>query len=568
MLILIDLDGTILNSVHPSWKPYKDGQDNCCIEHYLDRLPFIPGSKEFLQTQMQKGNKVVIVSDSHPKYVGPISKYLGCDYVSLADKPNSSNVLSYIESHFDCKEMLELGDCVLIGDTVLDVELGRRLGIPTIWIVPYVITDDIKSEKDKVGDEISSLKMGPTYTAKSFEEIQQILDNPVNNLYIIESLFAGGDSLRVINYCQNRYLDGSYTEVKCLARQESGLCDRYARADKYYCIANPDRTEKLVAILAKGISLYLNQPMVIGQGWDYITYLPDKQYTVPRNKMKEIFDMVETPIQKVQLLKWSDTVDGSLRDRNFYNERKKFLEQYLYVNVVESKVDELSQTNNKERFNIKGKNIVVIDDQLTTSATAWYVIHELKAKGAKNVLFIALFQMVFSVESNVLCPNCGKPMVIKIRRRDGYKFYSCMPPEYGGDGCGYSIDYQRNEPLFFKYLKIVKSNECAFKKFIYGRQGIKSNMQEYIVDSENKIQLISEMCSDNLSYISDQDIEELFILRDKANEELFNHPLRKSIWKEWVFKELGSDCLFCRRDVLKWILKNLEKLDKYIKKDE
>lgn len=122
--------------------------------------------------------------------------------------------------------------------------------------------------------------------------------------------------------------------------------------------------------------------------------------------------------------------------------------------------------------------------------------------------------------------------------------------------------------FFFKYLKIVKSNECAFKKFIYGRQGIKSNMQEYIVDSENKIQLISEMCSDNLSYISDQDIEELFILRDKANEELFNHPLRKSIWKEWVFKELGSDCLFCRRDVLKWILKNLEKLDKYIKKDE
>lgn len=45
---------------------------------------------------------------------------------------------------------------------------------------------------------MASLKMGPTYAAKSFIEIQQILDSPINNLYAIESTFAGGESLRAI----------------------------------------------------------------------------------------------------------------------------------------------------------------------------------------------------------------------------------------------------------------------------------------------------------------------------------------------------------------------------------
>ena len=88
MLILIDLDGTILNSVHPTWKTYKDGQGDCRIDDYLDRLPFFPGAKEFLQKQKEMGNTVLVVSDSHPRFVDPICKYIDCDSVSLAGKPN------------------------------------------------------------------------------------------------------------------------------------------------------------------------------------------------------------------------------------------------------------------------------------------------------------------------------------------------------------------------------------------------------------------------------------------------------------------------------------------------
>ena len=564
MLILIDLDGTILNSIHPTWKPYKDGQGNYRIDNNLDKLPFFPGAKEFLQKQKEMGNTVLIVSDSHPKYVEPISKYIKCDCVSLADKPNKVKLSSYLDAHPNYKGMVESKDCVFIGDTVLDIELGRRMGIPTIWILPYIVTEEIKNEKDKVGDEMASLKMGPTYVAKSFMEIQQILDDPLNNLYAIESVFAGGESLRAIKYSQNRFTDGSYAILRCLARQESGVCDKYARADKYYLIANPNRPIELLMNLAKGVSSYLNQPAVVSQGWDYITYLTDKQTTVPRNKMKELFDLIETQIPKVQLIKWSDTVSDSLRSRTLYNERREFLEQYLSIDVADIKEQGLFQKEDDDKLNINGKNIVVIDDQLTTSATAWYVIHKLKAKGAKNILFIALFQMILPVESDVLCPNCGKPMSIKIRRKDGYKFYSCTPPKFKGDGCGYIVDYQKNAS-FAEYLKIVSKYEWAFKEFIRGRKFCNHNMLQYVIDSKDKIRLIAEMHTYSREFISDQDIDDMYKLREKAKAILDNHPLRKNIWEVWAIDHMDNDYWDEHKQVITWTLENLDKLDKYIK---
>lgn len=567
MLILIDLDGTILNSIHSTWKPYKDGQGNYRIDTYLDKLPFFSGAKEFLQAQKQKGNSILVVSDSHPKYVGPICKYIECDYVSLADKPNKTNLFNYLYNHSDYKEMIESGNCVFIGDTALDIELGRRIGVPTIWILPYQITDEIKNDKDKVGDEMASLKMGPTYAVKSFAEIQQILDNPINSLYAIESVFAGGNSPQAIKYGQNRFMDGSYAALRCLARQESGVCDKYARADKYYLIANPNRPTELVANLAKGISSYLKQAAVADQGWDYITYLTDKQTTVPQNKMKEIFDLVETQIPKVQLFKWSDTVNGSLRNRNLYNERKDFLEQFLSVDVADVEEKGLFLTDNDSKLNIRGKNIVVIDDQLTTSATAWYAIHKLKAKGAKNVLFIALFQMVLPVASDVLCPNCGRPMDIKIRHHDGYKFYSCTPPKYKGDGCGYNIDFQKDNVIFEKYLEIVSNYESGFKIFINRRKFIRPNMLQYIIDSEDKIRLISDMYTAYFpEYISDQDIDYLYKLEEKVRSVLDGHPLRKSVWEEWAVCNMTNDYWDNHIEVVKWASDNVDKLDKYIER--
>lgn len=439
MLIILDLDGTIINTVHPSWKPYKDGQQ----DYPVAQIPLFIGAKEFIASRKHKGDSLVIASDSHPRYVNPIADMLGVEALSLADKPNNKKILEFLDSHPQYKQMVAEGNCLMVGDTKLDIELGRRIGALTCWILPYQIIDEIKDERDGVGDEMASKKMGPTFAVKTLTELERIIDSPLDNLYSIESSFAGGKSFRAIRFSDNRYIDGSYSCIRCLARQEQGACDKYARADKYYLMSNPNRTQDLLQSLANGISTYINQPVIMNQGWDYFTYLTDKVSTVPANKMKAIFDLVSTSITKCELLKWSDSTQGSLRNHYLYNERKAFLEQFLTVSIPKEKVIDLFGEEIEQPISIQGKNIIVLDDQLTTGATAWHVIHKLKEKGAKNILFIAMFQMVLAVNNNdVICPRCGKPMIMKIRRSDGHRFYSCTPPEYRGDGCGLIIDIQ------------------------------------------------------------------------------------------------------------------------------
>lgn len=439
MLLLIDLDGTIINTVHPSWKPYKDGQDNCSIEPLLAQLPFVYGARDFLASRRTKGDDIVIVSDSHFRYVNPICNMLNVECVSLSDKPNTSKLNQYLDTHPKFKQDIESGNCVIIGDTALDIELGRRIGARTIWFLPYIITEDIKDAQNGIGDVMSCKKMGPTFTAKSFEEISQILDSPLTHLYSVESAFMNYSSTRSIRFGYNKYRDGSYTCIRCLARQEQGACDKYARGDKYFMTSNPLRSNEFKQILAKGISNYINFTSQY-QTWDYFTYMTDKQTTIPSNKMKEIFELVETDIPKVQLLKWSDKVEGSLRSRNLYSERQSFLQQYLTIECPYITTIDERGTECKKELSLSGKNVVVLDDQLTTSATAFYVIKQLKNKGAKNVLFIAIFQMILPVNNDVVCPKCGKPMLLKMRRSDGHRFYSCTPPQFRGNGCGYIQD--------------------------------------------------------------------------------------------------------------------------------
>jgi phosphoglycolate phosphatase-like HAD superfamily hydrolase len=433
MVVFLDLDGTLVNTVHPGWKPYKDGVQN----YPVNQIPIFSGAKEFIESRKAKGDTLIIVSDSHPSYVNPIAQLLGLDSISLADKPNISKLNSYINQHTEFKQKIEQEGSCFVGDTKLDIELGRRMKALTVWFCPYAITDAIKDVRDGIGDEMASLKTGPTYVAKTFSEIETFLDSPLENLYTIEGAFAGYTSTRFINFWHSQH-----DYIVCLARQEQGECDKYARADMYFQLSNPERTQEYLKNVAKGVSCFLNRPGIKDNSWDYLTYLTDKATTIPRYKMKEVFDLVETAIPKIELLKWAENTEGSLRNMKMYHDRREFLERYLSVSLPnEAQTNLYGQYSADPKLSLKGKNIIVLDDQLTTGATAWHVLRKLRECGANNILFIAMFQMVLAVNNdNVLCPRCGKPMTIKIRRKDGHHFYSCTPPLYGGDGCGFAYN--------------------------------------------------------------------------------------------------------------------------------
>lgn len=43
MLILLDLDGTLVNTVYPDWKPFKDGLENYNRVGFPERIPVFSG---------------------------------------------------------------------------------------------------------------------------------------------------------------------------------------------------------------------------------------------------------------------------------------------------------------------------------------------------------------------------------------------------------------------------------------------------------------------------------------------------------------------------------------------
>jgi hypothetical protein len=422
MIIFLDLDGTLTHTTHSYFKKMKDGIENTNVE--LIKKYVFPKALDFIKAQILIGNKLYIISDSHPNYVSVIAKQIfNLPYLSLADKPNDKKTLNYIQSVPELKKAFHNKDnFILVGDSWLDIALGRLLNIRTV-LTKFYNSAEVE-ERDGIGDDWKPMKEGPTYYANSFNELSNIITNPKKNLLALEAVFQGESSSKAVKFKYSKYKDG-FTAFRCLARQEDGECDKYARADQYFQIDNPNRSIDFLKKLALSVSNYLQK--VEAQDnfqWDYLSYVSDKKTTTPPKKMEQIFELITSNINKVKLFHWDLNVKGSLRNQPNYKARRDFIAKYLSTD---------------SSYDLNNKNIIVIDDQFTSSATAYEIATQLRDRGAKNILFVALFYLILPL-SNKICPNCGKKMQIKINRNKGNKFYSCTPPKYKGTGCGHTID--------------------------------------------------------------------------------------------------------------------------------
>ena len=421
MVIFIDLDGTLIDTASIKYKALKDGHEDFSARD----IPVSYGAIDFVNHQKKIGNTLVILSDSHPKYVSKIAKEIfDLDYIYLADKPNTSRVLQYVESHPEIKDIFNIkSEFLIIGDSALDIQLGRKLKIPTVLIRLYEVThNDDFDEADMVSDERCLIKYGPTYFVKNFQSISAIIDDRIGNLLAIEAIDKNRNSSNAVNFWKHKSQD-RVVAFRCLARQENGACDQYARADLYFQIDNINRKQPVLQKLADGAGNYIAKACSHSEyHWDYITYVSDKKTTTPPNKMKDIFDLIQTDIEKVKLFEWDEVVSTSLREEKDYGSRQSFIREHLFVN---------------KDIDVTNKNIIVIDDQLTTGATAFEIRRKLESLNAGNILFIALFYIILEVKDDKVCPKCGKPMSIKTNRKEGNKFYSCVSSQYGGTGCGY-----------------------------------------------------------------------------------------------------------------------------------
>lgn len=119
MVIFIDLDGTLTNTADTKYKEYKDG----ISDFDLSIIPIFPDAVNFVNRQKENGHDLVILSDSHPKYVSKIaSGIFALDYIFLADKPNTVKTLFYITLQVSDEKM-----CPICGKQML-LKTNRKKG--------------------------------------------------------------------------------------------------------------------------------------------------------------------------------------------------------------------------------------------------------------------------------------------------------------------------------------------------------------------------------------------------------------------------------------------------------
>lgn len=419
MIILIDLDGTLTDTAHDKFKPYKDGLQ----ETNLTEIPLIQGAKEFIATLQANGHRPIIISDSHPRYVNKIAETVfRIPALSLSDKPNPTKTATFLQTTFQGEATKE--NCIVIGDTWLDIELGRALNFPTILTSFYTASGE--ENRDGIGQDWKHLKSGATFYVAKFEEVHNILANPTQNLLAIEAIFQNENSSKSVKFKTQKYPE-RFIAYRTLGRQNSGECDKYAVADKYFEFQRADRTQETLQKLATATSNFISfvqQSMPTVQ-WDYFTYVSDKATTQPPNKLLELFELVETPIPKVKLIIWTTENEGSIRNQKDYKSRKEFVDKHIFIDT---------------QIDLTGKNLIIVDDQFTTGGTAYSICGKFIEKGVKNILFVTLFYLITAVESERVCPKCGTKLQVKVNRNKGTRFLSCVPQKYGGKGCGNFIE--------------------------------------------------------------------------------------------------------------------------------
>lgn len=380
--ILFDLDGTLTNTMHPEFRAYRDGQATINI----NRVPFFLEAKELIHETKKRGNQVFIVSDSHPKFVRPIAAHLGLQSLSLAYKPTIEKTQEFIQSYSNIK--LPSSRIFLVGDTYLDIRTAKKLGIPSIQIMHSA------DYKPKVW--MKAQKEGPTFSCNSYGQLLNIIDNPGKNLLTIEGLKYGKDSIGEIQIDGLSYKAsaGRKRFQIALARQETGPCDIFARSDWYRTFSSRDRNDEFLKKIATGVKSYLYHFMKERDiKFDYLSYVADKKTTVPPKKMEYFTQMIDCSIPNKSIFEWDNNVEGSIRFQPNRSDRYSFVKKFLRL---------------KSDASIYGKNIIVIDDQLTTGATMDAITDLLWNNGGNHILFLSLFRMISEGSTEKKCPQCNK----------------------------------------------------------------------------------------------------------------------------------------------------------------
>lgn len=211
-------------------------------------------------------------------------------------------------------------------------------------------------------------------------------------------------------FCLGRYYSQkSVTTAELHDRHPLSL--EIAKKDASAMYIPPGWMADMLLKIANSAKLYLFDGK---ESIDIVTVVPNKPGKHPRleqmlKQMEELASSTGIKIEfRTDLLYFDTAATSSLRSLSAH-ERRMEQEQHLHVHPV----------------NLSGKNILIIDDVITTGATIGKAIRLLEQQGASSVHGIGIAKTVSIPEDTKPCPMCHRDMMIMKNRDTGERFWSC-----------------------------------------------------------------------------------------------------------------------------------------------
>ena len=174
----------------------------------------------------------------------------------------------------------------------------------------------------------------------------------------------------------------------------------------------------------------------IDQNIDIVTYIPLK----PNDYIQKKYD-------RFQDLKLKDNAEAGYFMKKLLKCNMNFSQKGNDLEVRKEIVK--GAFSLEDGIEIKGKNIIIVDDVFATGSTMEEAVKTLYENGANKVyaIILSVNQLTESINEfkNLKCPICNCPMVLNTNRKSGKLFFGCQ--NYLNHNTG-KITYDVNEGLY------------------------------------------------------------------------------------------------------------------------
>lgn len=361
---------------------------------------------EFVAKLKAKGKRIGIVTSSPRNYSEELLRKFQIPYDFLVSGSEVANHKPHPEGILKCMDGLKVASdsSVYIGDAVNDYIAAYRAGILSIgcvWGNPQGFTREMYSKcPDIVIKTPDTLLVDVSNLGFRGERIAS------NNLVyghagdVIE--FAVGN---VRYHCLGRFFDSKHRRTNMPLSQA------------ILKFKNDDSDRKFIL---DSVLSWLN----VGASWipDLILSVPPKPGT--QNQPAQSDRFISTRDELSKILKCEDGKDT-------YLSCIERIDNYKLMKEFERAAT--SDRIYKVIQKVDRRNILLLDDVVTTGSTTNSIANKLYLNGAADVRCIGLGLNQLNVFDDKICPACGGQMRIRINGRDSSSFWGCS--NYTSQNC-------------------------------------------------------------------------------------------------------------------------------------